>query len=65
MFVLLVVLMMADGSFKIPQALPVFATEEACKAVMEPLTDELKRQTGAEHILYDCTRVINVNNAGD
>lgn len=61
MFVLLLVLLMSDGSYKSPPALPLFFSMEACEALSEQLTDAIKEQTHAEHVIYHCTRVVPVN----
>lgn len=64
MYVLLITLIFGTPQapeFKVPPALPLFFSKEACEAVMEPVTDELKKQSGAKGIVYNCVNVIPVN----
>lgn len=66
MWVLLITLVFGTPAeaFKSPPFVPVFQTEEDCKKNMEEITDQLKKATAADHVVYQCVEGILLKHVG-
>ena len=65
MYVLLIVLLFSGPhgtiQFKVPPAVPVFFSKEACEQMSEAISDAAKKEFKAKNVVYGCTPAIPVN----
>lgn len=64
MYALVIMLMFNVGGepqYKSPPVTAIFGTLEECERLKEPLTDAIKADSHADHVIYACTKAAIIN----